>query len=197
MTAARRFSNVPGMGPRRWCHWETLATRAIDACDLGEETDHGPDHWRRVERNGLWICSRTAADPMVVGIFAWLHDCRRQAEFDDPDHGRRAAQFAGKLRGGPFGLPDASFALLLDALRGHADGLVSDEPTIGACWDADRLDLGRVGISPDPGMMCTAPGREAAAGEIEIPDEPPGLPGRRGTRMGVPIADAPDRGRGG
>jgi uncharacterized protein len=34
---------------------------------------------------------------------------------------------------------------------------------IGACWDADRLDLTRVGIIPDPDMMSTEPGKELAA----------------------------------
>ena len=27
--------------------------------------------------------------------------------------------------------------------------------TIQTCWDADRLDLGRVGITPDPSWLCT------------------------------------------
>ena len=32
----------------------------------------------------------------------------------------------------------------------HAD------PTIGTCWDADRLDLWRVGITPHVRFLCTA-----------------------------------------
>ena len=28
--------------------------------------------------------------------------------------------------------------------------------TIQICWDADRLDLGRVGITPHPSRLCTA-----------------------------------------
>jgi hypothetical protein len=27
--------------------------------------------------------------------------------------------------------------------------------TLQACWDADRLDLGRVGITPQPHRLCT------------------------------------------
>jgi len=50
---------------------------------------------------------------------------------------------------------------LLDyAIRHHVDGDVSDDPTIGTCWDADRLDLGRVGIVPDERYMSTARGKE-------------------------------------
>ena len=37
------------------------------------------------------------------------------------------------------------------------------EPTIDACFDADRLDLGRVGITPDPNKMATAKGKELAS----------------------------------
>ncbi|MCK9230516.1 MAG: hypothetical protein M0Q23_07305 [Syntrophales bacterium] len=33
---------------------------------------------------------------------------------------------------------------------------------IAACWDADRLDLGRVGIVPDEAFMNTEIGRTLA-----------------------------------
>lgn len=35
-------------------------------------------------------------------------------------------------------------------------------PTIDACFDADRLDLGRVGITPNPHKMATEKGKEMA-----------------------------------
>ena len=35
--------------------------------------------------------------------------------------------------------------------------------TVQTCWDADRLDLGRVGIKPDARYLCTA---EAANPEM-------------------------------
>jgi uncharacterized protein len=31
--------------------------------------------------------------------------------------------------------------------------------TVATCWDADRLDLGRVGVRPDAGRLCTEPAR--------------------------------------
>ncbi|MFM7373822.1 MAG: hypothetical protein ACKO39_01545, partial [Chthoniobacterales bacterium] len=39
--------------------------------------------------------------------------------------------------------------------RTHTDGLTEADPTIQACWDADRLDLGRVGITPHASRLCT------------------------------------------
>ena len=32
--------------------------------------------------------------------------------------------------------------------------------TLQACWDADRLDLGRVGITPLPHLLCSDAARE-------------------------------------
>ena len=32
--------------------------------------------------------------------------------------------------------------------------------TIQTCWDADRLDLIRAGITPDPNHLCTAAAKE-------------------------------------
>jgi uncharacterized protein len=39
-------------------------------------------------------------------------------------------------------------------------GQVADDPTIGACWDADRLNLWRVGKTPDPRLLSTAAARD-------------------------------------
>ena len=39
---------------------------------------HGPSHWVRVERNGLYIARRTGANQAVVSLFALFHDSRRE-----------------------------------------------------------------------------------------------------------------------
>ena len=36
------------------------------------------------------------------------------------------------------------------------------EPTLAVCLDADRLDLGRVGITPDPLRLSTSTARDIA-----------------------------------
>src|SRR5262249_24487970 len=54
------------------------------------------------------------------------------------------------------------FALLYYACAWHERGRVSDDPTIGACWDADRLDLPRVGTQPMPELMSTEEGKARA-----------------------------------
>lgn len=123
---------------------------------------HGPGHWRRVERNGLVLATRTGADITVVRLFALFHDSCRENDDYDPGHGVRGAAFAAGLRGRLFDLPDDAFALLQYACTWHTEGKRHDDPTVGTCWDADRLDLDRVGILPDAAYMSTDFGREIA-----------------------------------
>ena len=52
-------------------------------------------------------------------------------------------------------MTDEDFNLLFTACAGHADGETDGNLTIQTCWDADRLDLGRVGVTPDPSRLCT------------------------------------------
>ncbi len=128
---------------------------------------HGLSHWDKVERNAIAICKLTkGADPLVCRLFAILHDAERLNEDDDPKHGYRAAGYVEKRLMDDKGLFDLKTVLdgtqiekLLEAITYHNDGKVSEDPTIGACWDADRLDLSRVGIVPDPDLLSTEPAR--------------------------------------
>ena len=49
--------------------------------------------------------------------------------------------------------------LLIEALMHHSEGYTQGDVTVRVCWDADRLDLGRVGIDPKPERLCTEPAR--------------------------------------
>ena len=125
---------------------------------------HGEDHWRDVASIGLDLAERTReCDPIVVCLFALLHDARRIGDDDDPQHGARGAALVHSLELGRFGFSAAQFALVETACRGHTGGALSGDPTIGTCWDADRLTLWRVGIAPTVAYMSTAAGRETVA----------------------------------
>ena len=102
--------------------------------------------------------------PMLrfVQRFALFHDSRRINEGVDDGHGFCGAELAATLRGVAFDLSDEDFALLYAACAGHTDGLTVGDITVQTCWDADRLDLGRVGIVPEPRRLCTHPARESA-----------------------------------
>lgn len=120
---------------------------------------HAPDHWERVERYGLLLAAESGADPLVVRLFALLHDSQRRDEVNDPEHGPRAAAFAAQLNETHLHLPPEQLKLLQLACRDHERGYTVLEPTVGTCWDSDRLDLDRVGYAIDEKYMSTAPGR--------------------------------------
>jgi uncharacterized protein len=46
----------------------------------------------------------------------------------------------------------------------HSDGMTQGDTTVLTCWDADRLDLGRVGIAPRVKYL----GTEAARSQTSI-----------------------------
>ena len=120
---------------------------------------HGLAHWERVGRNGLDLTADTeGAEVDVVLLFALFHDSMRLNDGHDPEHGHRGGDLARELRK-LLRLDHDQLALLQEACAGHTDGLTSADPTIGACWDADRLDLPRVGITPDAALISTDAGR--------------------------------------
>ena len=76
------------------------------------------------------------------------------------------------VRDDGFHADDYTGSAAIEAFRGSKrvdvvilfpDGRVSDDPTIGTCWDADRLDLRRVAIVPKTGLMSTNPAKGSAA----------------------------------
>ncbi len=122
---------------------------------------HGFAHWQRVQENGLRLADLTGANQKVVTYFAYLHDNQRQNDGNDPGHGRRASQLIRAKFAGQLNLTAAELDLLCEACAGHTDGLTEGDITIQTCWDADRLDLFRVGIFPDPQYLCTSAAKDA------------------------------------
>jgi len=139
--------------------WDEVTPRF--RCSL--DSIHGPEHWHNVEDVGLKMVRLTGADKDVVRLFAVLHDSCRVDDTYELTHGERAAEYAGQLRGTLFELNDHQFRLLQYACQWHAHGKVSADPTIGACWDADRLDLTRIGIMPDSKLLSTDEGKRIAS----------------------------------
>jgi uncharacterized protein len=121
---------------------------------------HGPQHWERVLLNGL-ILYRLLPErvcPYTMYLFALFHDSKRQDEGVDRLHGLRGSVYFErlvKLNAIPF--PDTLnpaqqqqiVAWTSFAIERHTNTLFSSVSQIAACWDADRLDLMRVGNYPD------------------------------------------------
>lgn len=127
---------------------------------LGWDGIHGVAHWARVRDIGLRLAEKTGANPRVVELFAFLHDSRRVDDGLDPEHGLRAADFAESLRGHVLHLDDNEISLLSYACRHHTFGRTEGDITVLTCWDADRLDMGRVGIVPRADKLCTPAARD-------------------------------------
>ena len=142
---------------------DDLLRTILEGYELPLEGLHGPRHWIRVSRTGLKLARTTAgADQEVVHMFALFHDSRRVNELRDHDHGFRGAELAHSMRDTHLiHLTDAQFELLRYACVHHTDGRTSSDPTIGCCWDADRLDLVRVGIKPDLEYLSTEAGKRS------------------------------------
>lgn len=123
---------------------------------------HGVQHWARVRKYGLELARHTGARTDVVELFAFLHDSCREEDGLDLDHGRRAADFAAELFGHQVLIDKEGFDLLCEAMAYHNEGLTEADVTVQTCWDADRLDLTRLDIDPDPDRLCTAAARRMA-----------------------------------
>lgn len=134
-----------------------LWNRVIETSPGAESECHGLQHWLQVASAGLeLLAAGCGAHAPTVFAFALLHDSQRRNEGRDPEHGARAAQVARDLAGDQLRLGADELDRLCDALTRHDRGEVTDDPTIGACWDADRLTLTRLGITPDPALLSTA-----------------------------------------
>jgi uncharacterized protein len=141
--------------------YPALLSRILESYALPRNGIHGVSHWARVLENGRRVAALTpAADPQVIELFAVFHDARRVNESWDHGHGRRGADLARQLRGAYFDIDDARFALLEFACQEHTAGQTRAEPSVQVCWDADRLDLLRVGTRPRPSLLCTGAARK-------------------------------------
>jgi uncharacterized protein len=122
---------------------------------------HGERHWQCVAHIGADLCREVpGADRTVVFLFGLLHDSMRVDDGHDPKHGLRAAELAQELADeGLLPADRGQLALLKLACDGHAEGKVAKDPTLGVCWDSDRLNLWRVGTTPDPEHLSTVPAR--------------------------------------
>ena len=123
---------------------------------------HGLAHWARVLDNGLRLAATNGADTTVVELFALFHDSRRLGEDADPEHGPRGAELAAQLHGTLFHLSPEQLELLLTACRLHTTARSHENLTVQTCFDADRLDLARIGKEVDPEYLCTRAAKDPA-----------------------------------
>ena len=126
--------------------------------DMG--TTHGVEHWDRVARFGKMLYQE-GVDMDVVTTFAYLHDSERMNNAEDIDHGLRASKLIDTIRHTRLRyLNYEQIEKLKRACELHTIVHKTGDITIDTCFDADRMDLFRVGIKPSPERMATKRGAE-------------------------------------
>jgi uncharacterized protein len=90
---------------------------------------------------------------------ALFHDARRINDGWDPGHGAWGAALVRGLRDSLPLLTVRQVELLCEACAHHTDGRIHEDSTVGVCWDADQLDLWRVGTPPLKGLLSTETAR--------------------------------------
>ena len=133
---------------------------------------HGLNHWRRVEAFGLLmaeVCPE--ADKEVISWFAYTHDSMRTDDGCCIEHGPNAAELIDKVRDSYMSeLSDKQIQKLRTACYHHTFEKNAEDITVDICFDADRLDLLRCGLTPNPLMMASEIGAELAGVLTEAAD---------------------------
>ena len=140
--------------------YENLIKQIKNEFKIDYYGDHGINHWRRVYRNTQLLSSHYKIESEVFELFSLLHDSKREDEFEDKHHGKRASIFVQKLLDeNAISLRDKDADRLIYACANHTysdkgDPLFSDR-VVQICFDSDRLDIGRVGFEVDAKYLAT------------------------------------------
>lgn len=139
---------------------------------------HGVAHWTRVHRYGLLLAETlelSESEKIAVALFGWTHDLARTDDGGGNQHSIDGAEYVAHVTNTLFSdFPKDTLTIVQNAIRYHSDGMNAEEAlyslslandsswsrsailnTIGCCWDADRLDLLRLGIVPRESKMST------------------------------------------
>lgn len=143
--------------------WKAFRNFSIDHRREELGVVHGVRHWDRVADFGKQLYEN-GADLEVITAFAYLHDVERLNDGADLEHGKRASLLIDSLRDSYLkGFSESQTEKLKKACELHTIERRTGDLTIDICFDADRLDLPRVGITPNPKLMATSRGAKLAA----------------------------------
>ena len=143
--------------------WNRLRSFSIRRWPDAMGATHGVEHWDKVARFGRMLYQE-GADMDVILSFAYLHDSERKDNAEDIEHGKRASMLIDRIRETELkALSDEQIAKLKRACELHTTEHQTGDITIDTCFDADRMDLLRVGITPSPERMATKRGAELVA----------------------------------
>jgi len=123
---------------------------------------HGSQHWKCVSKLGIHLARNTPdSDVEVAFLFGLFHDSMRHNDDSDPEHGIRGANLVSEtVDEGVLVLRQPQIDALRYACATHTGASPTDDPVVGVCYDADRLNLWRVGTAPSPEYISTIEGHK-------------------------------------
>ena len=128
---------------------------------------HAESHWNSVASFGEYISKKEGLNTHLIRLFAYFHDSKRHNDSYDPEHGPRAAEFVKTFKLSELGLNEKEREQLIFACRYHTYEKKTEDRDILACWDSDRLDLPRVGITIDPDRLFTKTAKNIVLDKIK------------------------------
>jgi uncharacterized protein len=132
---------------------------AYAGSDMPDSELHGDMHWRAVAAQGLRIselCNMGQRGRTTAALFGLFHDCRRENDGKDPQHGPRGADALIECQS-LIEVDPLLMETLAESMIYHDCGTTTFDPMIGLGWDADRSLLTRVGIVPQYHYFSTLP----------------------------------------
>jgi len=125
----------------------------IAFCHSSETETHGLPHLRNVSYTAGRIASAVNEDIEAAVVAGFLHDCARQDDNGGREHAYESALMARGIIQEHY--PHLEVERLYACIALHADGKVTEDMLIGSVWDADRLDLARIGIEVREEFLST------------------------------------------
>jgi len=138
-----------------------VEARCAPFCMCSGLVVHGMAHLRRVAYTAGRIAGATGENVEGAIVAGFLHDCARTDEGGGNSHAHASAEIARELMGRFY--PHLDMGRLCEGIARHADGTATADLLIGSIWDADRLDLRRLGIHVEADMLSTALARRILA----------------------------------
>ena len=134
---------------------QAIIDRILKDATINQAGCHGLTHWNKVAEYARIIAAAEHFDERFMLLFAYFHDCQRLSDGRDLQHGPRAADYLMTWTPEALELSEADQYRLAFACRYHTREIPTDDRLVRACWDCDRLDIGRVGIIVNPAFLFT------------------------------------------
>jgi HD superfamily phosphodiesterase len=122
-------------------------------CSCGGLGLHGFDHLGRVAILAGRLARAVGEDVESAVVMGFLHDSARKDDGGGCLHAIESAVLARKLLLEFY--PQMDRGRICDSIKRHADGETTSDLMVACLWDADRLELKRLGRVVDPDLLST------------------------------------------